>query len=90
MTAIINELRNSLINKELNFAEIENMVESLFTISKSDTFLYEDNRYYAFENMCHSYEIDNDKWINIKFEANTAEDFDIYEDKLKVIEVDIE
>ena len=90
MKEIINELRNSLINKELNFAEIENIVESLFTISKSDTFLYEDNRYYAFENMCHSYKIDNDKWINIKFEANTEEDFDIYEDKVKVIEVEME
>ena len=40
--------------------------------------------------MCHSYEIDNDKWINIKFEANTEEDFDVYEDKVKVIEVEIE
>ena len=42
MREIINELRNSLVNKELSFAEIENIVESLFTISKSDTFLYED------------------------------------------------
>lgn len=89
MKEIINELRSKLINKELNFGEIENRVESLFSISKSDTFLYENNRHYAFENMCHSYKIDNDKWIVIKFEANTEENFDIYEDKVKVIEVEI-
>ena len=29
MKEIINELRNGLVNKELSFAEIENIVESL-------------------------------------------------------------
>ena len=73
-------LKNSLVGKELNFGEIENMIESVFAISYEDSFYYEDNKYYAFENMNIDYAVNENESLRIEFEVNTEEDFDIYED----------
>lgn len=81
-------LRNELVGKEVTFGEIESEVKDLFRISEKDSF-FSDNMYNAFENMSHSYEIEDDKWLNIVFEADTEDDFDIYEDNVKVIKIEL-
>jgi hypothetical protein len=85
----IENLRNELIGKDLTFSRIEFEVKNLFDIIQRDSFFEGDNKYYAFQNMSHSYEISEDKFLNIVFDADLEKDFDIYEDVVKVLSVDL-
>lgn len=88
MERLVNELRKELVGKELTFGEIENKVSEVFNVYEKDSF-FNGNMYEAFTNMSHSYEIGEDEWVNINFETDTENDFDIYEDKVKVVGVEI-
>lgn len=88
MEKLINELMENLMGKDLTFKEIENEVSEMFNVCEKDSF-FNDNMYEAFSNMSHSYEISEDKWVNIKFKADMENDFDIYEDKVKIIGIEI-
>lgn len=87
-------LRKELIGKEVTIQEMEDLVGFIYDFDDKDS-IFNENLYLAFENMSHSYEIINDvlvndSWLNISFKVdlNDDTDFDIYEDKISITEIE--
>lgn len=87
-------LRKELIGKEVTIQEMEDLVGFIYDFDDKDS-IFNENLYIAFENMSHSYEIINDvllndSWLNISFKVdiNDDTDFDIYEDKISITEIE--
>lgn len=87
-------LRKELIGKEITIQEMEDLVGFIYDFDDKDS-IFNENLYLAFENMSHSYEIINDaqvnnSWLNISFKVdiNDDTDFDIYEDKISITEIE--
>lgn len=87
-------LRKELIGKEVTIQEMEDLVDFIYDFDDKDS-IFNENLYLAFENMSHSYEMlnndfENEIWLNISFKVdiNDDTDFDIYEDKILITEID--
>ena len=90
---ILENLNNELIGKDLTWKDIENIVNTKtnrldFDSSDKDS-IFNENMYLAFENMSHSYEIAEDVWLSVAFEIDIEDEFDLYEDKVNVIRVEV-
>lgn len=87
-------LRKELIGKEVTIQEMEDLVGFIYDFDDKDS-IFNENLYLAFENMSHSYEIINDALVNdsrlnisFKVDINDDTDFDIYEDKISITEIE--
>lgn len=87
-------LRKELIGKEVTIQEMEDLVGFIYDFDDKDS-IFNENLYLAFENMSHSYEIINDVLVNdsrinisFKVDINDDTDFDIYEDKISITEIE--
>ncbi len=87
-------LRKELIGKEVTIQEMEDLVGFIYDFDDKDS-IFNENLYLSFENMSHSYEIINDVLVNnsclnisFKTDINEDTDFDIYEDKILITEIE--
>ena len=82
-------LKKELLGEEVTIQEMEELVASTFDISDKDS-IFNDNLYLAFVTMNHNYELFNDTWVNITFKVDFNEDseFDIYNDKILITDID--
>lgn len=87
-------LRKELLGKEVTIQEMEDTVGFIYDFNDKDS-IFNENLYLDFENMSHSYEMltndfETETWLNISFKTDIDEDidFDIYEDKITITEID--
>lgn len=87
-------LKNELLGKEVTIQEMEEVVGFIYDFNDKDS-IFNENLYQAFENMSHSYEMltndfENETWLNISFKTdiNDDTDFDMYEDKILITEIE--